>query len=232
MVLLTHEAEQTGPQKTAIPPPNPKEVNIDLEQAESISEYYRGLFKVSTSDQNIQDVQFNLKVCFAYQPIKQDILRDSIEQLETIVLGFANEEAMNLLLEGAVDPSLTERAFSEQNRAEILLQDAKDCSTNNQKKIEEFREKYQVAVYSTEDSKPNSSKSKEIKDAIQMIRSEGLKSWLEFKETGSKPTPKPSNYLIPIVKQDVISIKIGVSFVSSKSFKRRLSSQGHFGTKE
>lgn len=175
---------------------------------------------------------FNLKVCFAYQPIKQDILKNSIEQLDTIVLGFANEEAMNLLLEGAVDPSLTERAFSEQNRAEILLQDARDCSTNHQKKIDDFREKYQIAVYSTDDSKPNDTHSKEIKDAIQMIRADGLKTWLEFKETGIKPTPKPSNYLLPTVKIDVFSNSIGFSFISPKPFQRRIVIKRYLRTKK
>lgn len=132
-------------------------------------------------------------------------MRNSLEQLETVVLGFANEEAMNLLLEGAVDPSLTERAFEEQNRAELLLQDAGECISGTQKQIDEFRAKYQVAVYSSEAPKIETSHFKEIKEAIQMIRTDGLKSWLEYKETGIKPTPKPSNYLIPTAKHEVIT---------------------------
>lgn len=152
---------------------------------------------------NVQDILHNLKVCFAFQPIKSEILRDCLENLNTVVTGFANDEAMNMLFEGAADPSLAERVFEEQNRAEALLEDANKCTSGNQVNIDRFREKHQVAVYSAESQVKKASHFKEIQEAINMIRNDGLKTWMEFKDTGTKPTPRPINLLIPGAKIDV-----------------------------
>lgn len=146
-----------------------------------------------------------------------------------MVAGFTNDEAMNLLLEGAVDPSLTERVFEEQNRAELLCQDAKSCSSGNQGKIDEFRKKYEVLVYNPESPQKVATHSKEIKEAIEMIRADGLKTWLEFKETGHKPTPKPStNFLIPVVKPGVNRVEQA----AEQCVTRRLAAQRHLRAEE
>lgn len=145
----------------------------------------------------MEDIHHNLKVGVAYEPVQTDTIQSNYENLELVVEGLSNEECMNLMFESDIDPAISEKVFEERSKAEELLVQLRSLIGNNAAKIKKFREDHKIEVYDPNPKAEDPKKqlmSKKVEEVIEIIREEGLKNWITYKETGVKPTKADTLY--------------------------------------
>ncbi len=148
--------------------------------------YYASLFKVRATHKNVREVQDNLKAVLREEPPNQASLAECSRDIDMVLAGLSDIEMMDVLFnQNFDDPSLAEKVFEHKASAEKLQEDLQLVSRGMREKVRQ-----QLGVTAATPANRQDPQHFDYKSMIQIIRSQGLKQWLQLGFAAKKPEPQ------------------------------------------